>query len=71
MLYPLPYLSSVQGDCQNKDSGHDDGYEVEGHHRDRPPVPALEHLGVAQLYEEDVDHAHCPQQQGLYCNWKT
>ena len=49
----------------------DDGDDVEGDHGDGPPVPAVEHGGVAQLYEEDVDNAHGAEQQGLYCDRKT
>ena len=49
----------------------DDGDDVEGDHRDGPPVPAVEHGGVAQLDQEDVDNAHGTEQQGLYCDRKT
>ena len=49
----------------------DDGDDVEGDHGDGPPVPAVEHGGVAQLDQEDVDHTHRSEQQRLYCDRKT
>lgn len=48
----------MEGNSEDKDGGHDDRNDVEGDHGDWPPVPALEHLNVTQLYQKDVDHAH-------------
>ena len=44
---------------------------MEGDHGVRPLVPALEHGGVTELHQEDVDDTHGAQEQGLYCDWKT
>ena len=61
----------MQSHRQDEDRGHDDGDEVEGDHGDGPLVPALEHRRVAELYQQDVDHAHGTEEKGLYCDWKT
>ena len=61
----------MQSHRQHEDHGHDDGDDVEGDHGVRPLVPALEHGGVTELHQEDVDDTHGTQEQGLYCDWKT
>ena len=65
------HLTAVKSDSQNKHDGDYDGDDVERDHGDRALVPAVEHGGVAQLYQEDVDNAHGAEQQGLYCDRKT
>ena len=61
----------MQGNSQDEHDGDDDGDDVEGDHGDGAPVPAVKHGGVTQLDQEDVDHAHGAQQQGLDGDWKT
>ena len=61
----------MKSNGKDEHDSDDDGDDVEGDHGDGPPVPAVEHGGVAQLYEEDVDNAHGAEQQGLYCDRKT
>ena len=52
------YLSAMQSNGQHKDDRHNDRCDVKRHQRIRPQVPAGEHRGVGQLYQQDVDGAH-------------
>ena len=65
------HLAAVKSNSQNKHHSDNDGDDVERDHGDRALVPAVEHRGVAELDQEDVDYAHGAQQQRLYCDWKT
>ena len=48
----------MQSNGQHKDDRHNDRCDVKRHQRIRPQVPAGEHRGVGQLYQQDVDGAH-------------
>ena len=61
----------MKSDGKDEHDGDDNSDDVERDHGNRPLVPAVEHGGVAQLDQEDVDHAHGAQEQRLYCDWKT
>ena len=61
----------MQSNSQDKHDGDDDGDDVERDHGDGALVPAVEHGGVAELDQEDVDDAHGAQEQRLDRDWKT